>query len=707
MPPKNLPCGNPVLLQLLEEWTLAARGTDRERTYRRAADSMRACPFVFAHPSESKRLIGIGDKIADRLTESYIQYMNDRGETPPPVVPYLKSHAPKKRKSSDLEDDNGGEGSAVAAAAKNILVVGEDRDSLFDSGEPVLGRWDRARPPKKKKKAQTSNLQDDDEDGDEGQAEEPVKKTRKPRAQKQYVPRPRTGGYAILLALSELEDGVRITKDELVRRAQPYSDSSFTLSGNPGETHKYTAWNCVKTLKDHNMIMQQGRPALFSLTEFGWDIAEKMVEVETGVASAANDVTNPVVPASKKSKKSDKNKNNESIDLPVIRITDKNVTSPARPSASSAGPGRRLGGAPSAAVLDGDDDVLGGLPPIARSIPVHGYKGARQQLPPRPRVRSASVQPANNAPPDIKTPFTPRYLKAGTFTVHLVVDNREVASKTDRDYIQRSFENVDCTPLTRAMELGDVMWVAKGKLYENGRETDEEVELSLDYVCERKRLDDLIGSIKDGRFHEQKFRLSKFVGNTTYIVELPNGKITASTPAMADAITTAIYSTQVVNGFFVKLSPRLDDTIRYLARFTRLLKQMFEGTDIYAYPDNLVQVRTFSDLRSYLKEKEPGRKYFLNYNTLAAMASKSRTTTLRDVFLKMLMCTRGVSAEKALEIQRHFKTPRELLERYERSRGSEQVGKTLMMGVVDTAARTDRRKIKAALSGKIWEVWGQ
>ncbi|KAK6533950.1 Crossover junction endonuclease mus81 [Arthrobotrys megalospora] len=698
MPPgAQLPCGNPVLLQFLLQWAEDSRGTDRERTYRRAADSMRACPRTFDHPSEAKDLKGIGDKIAERLTRSFIEYKEDRGETPPPMVPYLKAQkAPRKRKSAELEDTVG-EVSSISNAGRAAAIVGEERESLFDSGEPVLGRWDRARPVKKKKKTTASRATPLDQDDDEGEAEEaqPTKKARRPRATKQYVPRPRTGAYAILLALSELEYGVRIGKDELCRRAQPYCDSSFTLAGNHGDSYKYTAWASMKTVKEHNLVSQSGRPALFCLTDYGWDVADGMREVDDQTGGPQAGASTVVTAGGRRGKAKERVHSDHMMDM--------SVASAIAAGNAFAGMGNRLGGAP-ISFGEEEDDVLEALPPVSK-----GQRDPQpivQTLPPRPRIRSASAQPISNAPPDYKTPFTPRYLRAGSFSIHLVLDNREVASKTDRDYIQRSFENVDCPPVTKAMELGDVMWVAKGKLYENGRETTEDVELSLDYVCERKRLDDLIASIKDGRFHEQKFRLKRFVGNVTYIIELPNGKLTANTAQLTDAITTAVYSTQVVNGFFVKLSPKLDDTVRYLARFTRLLKQLYEAKDLYMYPENLVQVETFANLKAHLKETEPQRDYFLSYNSLAAIASKSKTNTIKDVFLKMLMCTKGVSPEKALEIQRHFSTPRELLERYERA-GGELVGKPMMMGIVDVSAKTDRRKIKGALSGKIWEVWGK
>ncbi|KAF3939090.1 hypothetical protein ABW19_dt0209991 [Dactylella cylindrospora] len=674
----RLRCGNPVLLDFLEEWQSESRGTDRERVYRKAADSMRACPTTFSHPTEATCLIGIGPKIAERLTKRYIKYKEDRGETPPPLVPCLKPTTKptkgEKRKSGDIDIEENDDDDAGVAGPSGGIIAGEDRETLFDDGEPQLGFWDRARPAKKKKatKSKSNTTAGDGEEDDEPEESVP-KKPRKPRRQQSYVPKHRSGAYAILLALAEFPEGSRVSKDELVVRAQPYCDSSFTLAETAGKAYGYTAWAGVKKLREENLVTQKGRPALFSLTTWGWQTVEAMVGVETGGDGG-------------KTKGTGANK-----------LADRSAASAVEAGQALTAPGSM----PSRPFdLDDDDEGVDALEPL----PGQGINVA--QLPPRARYRSASIQPQNDELPDVKTPFTPRYLKAGTFQVHLVLDNREVAAKTDRDYIQRSFETVDCVPITRAMELGDVMWVAKGKLYENGKETGEEVELSLDYVCERKRLDDLIGSIKDGRFHEQKFRLKKLIGNVTYIIELPHGKVSAQTAALTDAITTAIFSTQVVNGFFVKLSPKLDDTIRYLARYTRLLKELFESKDLYMYPDSLVQVRTYQDLKSHLKETQLQREYFLSYNTLAAMASKSRTNTLRDVYLKMLMCTRGVSAEKALEIQRHFKTPRDFLESYGKCRNLEE-GRRMVMAAVDPGARTDRRKVKAALSAKVWEVWGQ
>lgn len=53
----------------------------------------------------------------------------------------------------------------------------------------------------------------------------------------------------------------------------------------------------------------------------------------------------------------------------------------------------------------------------------------------------------------------------------------------------------------RKLHVGDFLWVAK-------EISGEQRELVLDYIVERKRMDDLARSIKDGRFKEQKVCLS-------------------------------------------------------------------------------------------------------------------------------------------------------------------------------------------------------
>ena len=88
---------------------------------------------------------------------------------------------------------------------------------------------------------------------------------------------------------------------------------------------------------------------------------------------------------------------------------------------------------------------------------------------------------------------------AGSYDVILILDTREVESKTNRDLIAEKLKAKGVNVETRALRLGDMCWIARRRDGVGG----EEDECVLDYVVERKRLDDLCSSIKDGRYTEQ------------------------------------------------------------------------------------------------------------------------------------------------------------------------------------------------------------
>jgi crossover junction endonuclease MUS81 len=106
------------------------------------------------------------------------------------------------------------------------------------------------------------------------------------------------------------------------------------------------------------------------------------------------------------------------------------------------------------------------------------------------------VEPANL--PDFD-PSDAIIFPRGSYEIVLVVDTREVESKSNRDKIAEALEAKGVKVETRALRLGDMCWIAR-RLDGLGGEEDECV---LDYVAERKRLDDLCISIKDGRYTEQ------------------------------------------------------------------------------------------------------------------------------------------------------------------------------------------------------------
>ncbi|KAF4890030.1 Crossover junction endonuclease MUS81 [Colletotrichum fructicola] len=487
--------------------------------------------------------------------------------------------------------------------------------------------------------------------GAAAEEDEPAPPPKKARKAKPYVPTYRSGPYALILALATLDEDASLgmTKTKLIELAQENCDSSFTAPSDP--TKFYTAWNSMKTLIDKDLVCEKGRPQRrYSLTDDGWDVARRIKKTTEG--EQADDI--------------------------------------------AAGPSTRTESVrPDSVFNQIGREASASVEPIEQPKPSSQYEG----------VVSNGPGVADNA---ALPKFTPIRLLPGSFTVHLALDNREVRALKDRDYMQEELTKKGVKPLVRALEIGDAQWIAKchdpAALSRHGAEGDEVV---LDWIVERKRLDDLVGSVKDGRFHEQKFRLRKSgVKNVIYIIE-EISMDSSYFQKVEEMIQSSIASTQVVNGYFLKKTQKMDDTIRYLTRMTFMLKKMYERKPLLVIPTTVLTAQNYLPLLQHLREKEPSTGYYITYPAFASLASKSDMMTLRDIYLKMLMTTRGITGEKALEIQKKWKTPHDLIKAFEECGSGEQGTKRKREMVISGLPNlVGRKKIPKAVSQRLAEVWG-
>ncbi|GAB1310878.1 Crossover junction endonuclease mus81 [Madurella fahalii] len=509
--------------------------------------------------------------------------------------------------------------------------------------------------PRNRKRASKSNTQQHDhEDG------VPARPAKKARNAKPYVPAYRSGAYALILALSNLDGNrVGLPKAELIEAAQPHCDSSFTAPSDP--TKFNTAWASMKTLEQKELVYQRGRPLKrYALTDEGWEVARRIRETLLAKTGDAGSSATP-------------------------------TAGPAGHNRTAALPGNiSLPGAASTIVLDDEDDGVG---------PHQPRKSAFEDV----VADGNAVSDASELPS-----FVPIKLTPGSFTVELVLDNREVRAKTDRDYMQQELAKRGVAPTVRALELGDALWVARckqpGWLTGQGAEDDEVV---LDWIVERKRLDDLCGSIRDGRFHEQKFRLRRSgVKNVIYLVEEISMDATYF-QKYEESVQSAIASMQVVNGYFVKRTQKMDDTISYLTSMTNMLKKVYESKTLDVIPTKVLTAKNYLPLIKHLRETQPSSSHHISYAAFASLASKSELITLRDVFLKFLMATKGITGEKAIEIQKVWKTPNEFVKAFERcGLGEEGRRRKIDLVVSRLGHLLGRKKISKAVSQKLAEVWG-
>ena len=516
------------------------------------------------------------------------------------------------------------------------------------------------RLPHRGSKRQTDDFQLSDRD--------PTPPPKKPRKVKAYVPTLRSGAYALILALATIDENASqgLTKVNTIELAQPHCDSSFTAPSDP--TKFFTAWNSMKTLVTKDLVYEHGRPLRrYMLTEEGWEVAKRIKGIEEG--SILNKLTKGT-------------SNNESSERPR-----KNMESSTSSNATVEAQSHRF--------ID-LDDVLDSEPNQAKTV-------SGQGLGPLPNATLRSP------PSDALPIFQPTIMPPGSCTIHLVLDAREVRTVKDREYISEELQKKGIIPITRGLPLGDALWIARPKTAYTqllaGANADDDGEgcneIVLDHIIERKRLDDLIFSIKDGRFHEQKFRLRRSgIPNVTYIIE--DFSISAERgDKYGEAVSSAIASTQVVNGYFVKQTGKLDDTIRYLAKMTNMLQGMYESKSLHVIPSNVLQPQAYLRLQTKLRIEQPERGHYITFSAFSSLCSKSDAMSLRDVFLKMLMCTRGVTGEKALEMQKEWRTPSDFFQALERTGGKAR--ERMVSDQLSTSV--PRKKVTSVLSGRIAEIW--
>ena len=139
---------------------------------------------------------------------------------------------------------------------------------------------------------------------------------------------------------------------------------------------------------------------------------------------------------------------------------------------------------------------------------------------------------------------------------------------------------------------------------------------------------------------------------------------------------------------------------------TMLLKNTYESKPLHLIPTSILTSQNYLPLLTYLRETQASIPYYITYPAFASLSSKSDTLTLRDIYLKMLMCTRGVTGEKALEIQKIWRTPRELLEAFEQYSDNENGRKRKRELIFEKMGdMVGRKKVGKVLSAKISEVW--
>ncbi|XP_063826426.1 crossover junction endonuclease MUS81 [Ostrinia nubilalis] len=237
-------------------------------------------------------------------------------------------------------------------------------------------------------------------------------------------------------------------------------------------------------------------------------------------------------------------------------------------------------------------------------------------------------------------------MPAGSFEVILLIDKNETGGVTKKNdpTVAQFNKYPDLKHEYRSLKVGDFTWVARHK--------ESKEELVLPYVIERKRMDDLGASIKDGRFHEQKFRLRKCgLKNVIYMVENYGGNKHVGLPIQS--LMQAMANTRVQDGFKIHMTNSLSNSARFLAMMTKRLTIEYKDQCLFGY------------------NREPINKDFMTFKYFNKSAAKTKPLTVTETFIKLLLQLKGVSVEKALAITNVYSTPANLIKAYENCNSKE------------------------------------
>ncbi|KAI7813884.1 crossover junction endonuclease MUS81 [Triplophysa rosa] len=416
------------------------------------------------------------------------------------------------------------------------------------------------------------------------------------KKKREYVPQKRSGGYAVLLTL--------------YRHAQMPGSKGFMFRNElqteaqalcdksftvPDLGSKYTAWSSVSTLIQKDLLVKTHSPARYLLTDDGLALAEKLHSEERVIDKG---------PVEDKSEEESSGDGADVVDLTLEEEEDDkgNLTS--------------------------DSDASG---------------------------RSQTLEMGRRA--------MSWHLLPGSYEIVLCVDFIETTggSSAHKQELVKELQRNGVTFDIRKLNVGDFLWVAREKVTPVPGQLRPPVgkELVLDHIIERKRMDDLCGSIIDGRFREQKFRLKRCgLRKPIYLVE-ECGSAAAHLSLPESTLQQAIVNTQVVDGFFVKRVQDVKESTAYLTIMTRYLQKLYQNCKLFCRSRELEGYGEYE-----MAQTENLSCSLMSFTEFNHGSIKNKCQTVREVFARQLMQISGVSGDKAAAILELYGTVSSLLKAY-------------------------------------------
>ena len=209
-------------------------------------------------------------------------------------------------------------------------------------------------------------------------------------------------------------------------------------------------------------------------------------------------------------------------------------------------------------------------------------------------------------------------------------------------YLEQNPKITDVELITESLPLGDIIILDKETEY---------------LIIERKKVNDLAASIKDGRYEEQSYRLNGISHHNHNIIYLVEGDINKYNNKFKDRISkstlySAMFSLNYYKGFSVWRSISLDESASMLCIAANKLNKEKDSKNAY-YNTSTAAVPT----KSNDTQVEAAPTEYCN----VVKRIKKDNITPENIGEIMLTTIPGISSVTAIAIMLHFKTLNNLL----------------------------------------------
>ncbi|KAL1308940.1 hypothetical protein HN51_051577 [Arachis hypogaea] len=572
------------------------------------------------------------------------------------------------------------------------------------------------------------------------ESEDLKRKGKKNRGMKCYVPQRNSVAYALLITLYRRtvsgEEFMR--KQELIDAAEASGLSRVPIApekgkGKPGRFGSsprdwYSGWSCMKTLIDKGLVVKSSCPAKYMLTEEGKAAAcdclsrsgmaecqGKSVSVDTPSNMSDREVNGDDLESEVMSPLTQQKKPMDVSLESLLKFTgmgfskEQIVSSFAEVSrshpnedVSSLWPAvlchlreeQIYGSHPKSltaindchdtsanTVLSGSKDLIGNksrtassacndhVPNFSSDIPSFLLRACPSAVDSvqMPRKDELSSKMTSLSVPPLS--FGEKFEEV--YQVILILDDREqfaTQGSRSRKIIEEIRIQFKIQIEVRRLPVGDGIWIARHKILKT--------EYVLDFIVERKNIDDLRSSIRDNRYKDQKLRLLRCgLKKLIYLVEGdPNSS------EAAECIKTACFTTEILEGFDVQRTSGLGDTLRKYAYLTQAISQCYKSRDFEGHVVGFAPCPPFDE---FIKQCQDSGKM-----------------TVSDVFAIQLMQVPQVTEEVAMAVLDLYPTLLSLAHGYSLLDGNSCAQEDMLRARSNNA-------IPAAASRNIFQfIWG-